>query len=225
MTISRNELTAKALEFIAFLAEQNFKAALDEQSFRDYSVKLRLGQGLLSLYHKPSKNSFSIGTQEYQGDKFAMEKLWHAFVYPHEQHVTGLCAYVDGSFHKERCAWGLVLAEEDSPLAEFSGIVAMNSEDSARQIAGEVTAVLKALDYAAEKSIKSLSIFFDYNGLQFWAQGKWKAQSPIAQFYVAKLMQYKHIAIHWHKVEAHTGHPFNSRADRLAKEAAESITT
>ena len=219
MPISQNELTQKAGEFISFLQDNQISASLDEQSFRDYNCKIRLPQGAIVLYHKPSKGSFSIGTHEYKGSVEEIDRLWHRFVYPNEAQTQGVCAYVDGSFLNGKCAWGLVLAENETILSEGGGVVAMNAEDSARQIAGEVTAVLEALSFAQEKGIKSLTIFFDYNGLQYWAQGKWKPQSPIAQYYVAKLMQYKGIAIKWHKVAAHTGHPFNNRADKLAKAA------
>ncbi|MGL5254922.1 MAG: RNase H family protein [Brevinema sp.] len=221
MTISRNELAKKSGEFISFLENNQISATLDENSFRDYNCKIRLPQGAIILYHKPSKGSFSIGTHEYKGNIEDIERLWHRFVYPNEALVKGVCAYVDGSFLNAKCAWGLVLAEGETILFEGGAVVDMNAEDSARQIAGEVTAVLEALQFALDKGIKSLTIFFDYNGLEYWATGKWKPQSPIAQYYVAKLMQYKGISIKWHKVAAHTGHPFNNRADKLAKAACE----
>ncbi|MGL5722555.1 MAG: RNase H family protein [Brevinema sp.] len=219
MTISQHELTQKSQEFILFLEANSVSAALDEQSFRDYNCKIRLPQGAIVLYHKPSKKSFSIGTHEYKGNIEEIERLWHRFVYPNEAKVAGTCAYVDGSFLNGKCGWGLVLAEGETILFEGGDVVAMSAEDSARQIAGEVTAVLQALNFAKENNIQSLTVFFDYNGLQYWAEGKWKPQSPIAQYYVAKLMQYKGITIKWHKVAAHTGHPFNNRADKLAKAA------
>lgn len=221
MTISRKELTAKAGEFINYLAEHHINAFLEEDSFRDYHCKIFLPEGRLILYHKPSKKTFSIGVHEYTGDKDTVEKLWCYFVFPDEKHVQGLCAYVDGSFMKEKCAWGLVLAQNDEILAEKNGLVDMSIENTSQQIAGEITAVLQALEYAKEHQVKSLTIFFDYIGLQYWAEHKWKTQSPISQYYVAKLMQYSNIKILWHKLAAHTGHPLNSKADMLARQAIE----
>ena len=221
MTKSYEELKKESARFVAFLQEQNIDTHIDESSYRDYNVKLRERTGnTLIMYHKPSKKTFSLGTHEITNPSFkdTIEDLFHQFQYPKEQAVTGLCAYVDGSFYRERIGWGLVLVEDGLILEEKSGVCDLSPEEGSRQIAGEVQSVLEAVEYALDKGILSITIYYDYIGLEKWATGQWKAQSAIGQYYKAKMMQYK-ISITWKKVKAHTGNRFNELADKLAKKS------
>ncbi|MGL4393785.1 MAG: RNase H family protein [Brevinema sp.] len=217
MTISYQELLQESQKFISYLHEQNIDAALDEASFRDYHVKIKLLNTVAALYHKPSKKTFSLSVQiSADAQKEHIQDLWHSYLFPDEKAVTGLCAYVDGSFMDGKISWACVIAENNELVFEGKGLVPLSAEEGSRQIAGEVYAVLNALEYLKNTGEKTLTIYYDYKGLEMWATKKWKANSPIAQFYVAKLMQYR-VSINWKKVKAHTGHRFNEQADRLAK--------
>ncbi|MGL4367313.1 MAG: RNase H family protein [Brevinemataceae bacterium] len=220
MSISKNELTAEAEKFIIFLNNLEITAKIIPNSFRDYHVKLLFFNSIsATLYHKPSKQQFTLSTHEIQDaeTKYTIDQLWHQYKFP-EEFEPGLCAYTDGSFTSGKIGWGLVLTLNNSIIEEKYGIVPLSPEAGAHQIAGEIQAVLEALEYAQTNNIKEISIYYDYAGLEMWATKKWKAQSPIAQYYTAKLMQYR-ITIKWKKIAAHTGHIFNERADLLAKTA------
>lgn len=220
MTKSKQELYIESQKFINFLSSQNIQSTLNEDSFRDYHVKINTSYGTIILYHKPSKNSFSVGTHELpESNKEIISLLWHQYRHPQEQDIMGLCAYVDGTYINEHTAWGLVLVENGRIIKEDSGLVDTFSEENTRQIAGEIHAVLAALNFAKEKNISSLTIFYDYKGLEMWATKKWKAESTIAKFYIQQLSTYT-IPITWIKVWAHTGHIYNERADKLAKTRA-----
>lgn len=220
MTKSYQELLSESQKFISFLQEQAISAELDENSFRDYNVKIKLLGTSIILYHKPSKKTFSIGCHHITNQTLSlkMQELWHQYLFPEELNIDGIAAYVDGSCINHKIGWGLVIVEKNEIIYESKGLVPLNEEDGSRQIAGEVYAVLAALEYVKQCGKKHVTIFYDYKGLEMWASNRWKASSSIAQFYVAKLMQYR-ISITWHKVSAHTGHIFNEYADRLAKSA------
>ncbi len=219
MTKSYTELKKESIKFVEFLNQLGIIAYVDESSFRDYNVQIKniLGATVI-LYHKASKNSFSIGTHNISDStlKVQIEELWHRYQCPNIQNIQGICAYVDGSFYNNKIGWGLVIVQDNQILLEDSGIVNLSPEEGSRQIAGEVQGVLEALSYAENHKFSSITIFYDYIGLQKWACGEWKANSSIAQYYSAKMIQNR-IRITWEKVKAHTGNRFNELADQLAK--------
>lgn len=134
---------------------------------------------------------------------------------------THLVAYVDGSYeHSMRqYAYGCVLVlAEDTVTLNGSG----NEEDyvSMRNVAGEILGSEHAIQWAVEHGYSSITIYYDYEGIEKWANGIWKANKIGTQRYkefVAK--QRKKIDISFSKVAAHTGVKYNEMADQLAKAA------
>lgn len=134
---------------------------------------------------------------------------------------THLVAYVDGSYeHSMRqYAYGCVLVlAEDTVTLNGSG----NEEDyvSMRNVAGEILGSEHAIQWAVEHGYSSITIYYDYEGIEKWANGIWKANKIGTQRYkefVAK--QREKIDISFSKVVAHTGVKYNEMADQLAKAA------
>ena len=134
---------------------------------------------------------------------------------------THLVAYVDGSYeHSMRqYAYGCVLVlAEDTVTLKGSG----NEEDyvSMRNVAGEILGSEHAIQWAVEHGYSSITIYYDYEGIEKWANGIWKANKIGTQRYkefVAK--QREKIDISFSKVAAHTGVKYNEMADQLAKAA------
>ena len=61
---------------------------------------------------------------------------------------------------------------------------------------------------------------FDYEGIEKWASGEWKANKALTKFYSGYIAAAKNvIKIEFEHVKAHTGIDGNEEADRLAKEA------
>lgn len=225
MTKNFIELQKESSRFLSFLKEQHINAYVDKNSYRDYHVKIKnIYKSTIILYHKPSKDSFSIGTHEIAEEqiKIKIEELWYQFQYPNATKIKGLCAYVDGSFYKGHIGWGLVIVQDNTILEEKGGVLTISADNGSNQIAGEVQGVLEAVEYALNQNIMEINIYYDYIGLEKWATGKWKARSAIGQYYIAKMMQHK-VKIHWHKVKAHSGNPFNEKADKLAKKYIDNL--
>ena len=132
-----------------------------------------------------------------------------------------LVAYVDGSYdHNQlRYAYGCVFVFQDE-------VVTLNGSDcdadyvSMRNVAGEILGSEHAISWAVEHGYQHIRIYYDYEGIEKWANGMWKANKPGTQRYKEFISEKREqIEISFHKVEAHTGVTYNEMADRLAKEA------
>ncbi|MGL4676619.1 MAG: RNase H family protein [Brevinema sp.] len=218
MVVGYQELLIESSRFIEFLSLLGVHAERVENSFRDYHVKLLVDNMIVILYYKSSKQTFSIGTQEIKNtiQKTDIENLWYRFQYPDLQEFSGLCAYVDGSFYQNQVGWGVVLVENNQIVYTLGGRLEDSTSSVSHQIAGEIQSVLEALSYAVHHGYSTITIFYDYVGLQKWATGEWKVKSEVAQNYRIELQKYS-IQITWCKIAAHTGNRFNEMADKIAK--------
>lgn len=130
-------------------------------------------------------------------------------------------AYVDGSYSGEqkKYAYGCVILYQGK-RHELSG----SGEDSEylgmRNVAGEILASTKAVEWAIGRQAASIVIYHDYAGIQMWADGQWKTNRKGTREYREFIADArKNIDIRFVKVAAHTGVELNERADRLAKAA------
>ena len=99
-----------------------------------------------------------------------------------------------------------------------------NREDYAQlhNVAGELEAAKFVMWYAVDKKIKEITLFYDYQGIEAWAVGDWKANLPYTQDYVKFYSKVKMaVKVNFVKVKAHTGIELNEVVDKLAKEAIE----
>lgn len=127
--------------------------------------------------------------------------------------------YVDGSFINGACGYGAVIIEDDQVIHEISGNLSGSEYESIRQVAGEIEAAMKSLDWAAENNYFDVQVFYDYKGVECWATKEWKAKNPLTKKYAAYFNNCK-VSIEWVKVKAHSGVEWNDRADELAKNGA-----
>ena len=127
--------------------------------------------------------------------------------------------YVDGSFINGATGYGAVVLENGKVVDELSGAVDASEVNETRQVAGELVAVKKALNWCCEHSVDEVSIYYDYLGIEKWATRQWKTNQPLTKDY-ARFVAECPIKIHWHKVDSHTGNRWNDRADSLARQGA-----
>lgn len=130
-------------------------------------------------------------------------------------------AYVDGSYSggQKKYAYGCVILYQGK-RHELSG----SGEDpeylGMRNVAGEILASTKAVEWAIGQQAASIVIYHDYAGIQMWADGQWKTNRKGTREYREFIADArKKIDIRFVKVAAHTGVELNERADRLAKAA------
>lgn len=131
-------------------------------------------------------------------------------------------AYVDGSYCKKQKAYGsgVVMLYEDKVIktASFKGedpsIVGMWN------VAGEIKAAERAMLWALRMGFTKLILHYDYEGIEKWCNGAWKAKKEGTQNYAYMYGKVKQgIEIEFIKVKAHSGDKYNDLADRLAKDA------
>lgn len=134
----------------------------------------------------------------------------------------GLIAYVDGSYNikTKEYGFGCILIEGQKVIKELSGKGDKGALVSMRNVAGEILGSLAAMKFALENGYPGVCIYYDYEGIEKWANGLWRANKIGTQNYQKLVNEYrKKINISFIKVLAHSGDFFNERADKLAKKA------
>ncbi|SFE62816.1 ribonuclease H1 domain-containing protein [Peptostreptococcus sp. D1] len=131
-------------------------------------------------------------------------------------------AYVDGSFDSTFNTYGsgVVILKNDVVIEQFS-IKGDNDEfTSMRNVAGEINASIIAMKYCYDNNYDNLTIYYDYNGIEKWFTGEWKANKKGTQEY-KKISNFygEKIKIKFVKVKAHSGNKYNELADELAKKS------
>ncbi|RHO81508.1 RNAse H family protein [Ruminococcus sp. AF42-9BH] len=131
-------------------------------------------------------------------------------------------AYVDGSFEKSigRYAFGCVLLTPDGQEIRESGSGSDPSGVAIRNVAGEMLGAMNAVKWAQENGYPAVEIRYDYEGVEKWVTGVWRAKTPLTSKYAVHMQEAgKKIQISFCKVAAHTGNHYNEEADQLAKSA------
>jgi ribonuclease HI len=134
----------------------------------------------------------------------------------------GLIAYVDGSYNvkTQMYGYGCVYIENQQVIKEMYGQGTDKELTSMRNVAGEILGCETAVCYAIDQGYEGIYIYYDYEGIEKWAVGAWKANKVGTIAYAKKMQGWqKEIQIQFIKVLAHSGDVYNERADRLAKKA------
>lgn len=130
-----------------------------------------------------------------------------------------LVAYVDGSYNPatKKPGWGVVVLQEGIPIWVAWG--SLDKYTESRQIGGELKAAMIAVQFAYSWG-ESLTIYHDYNGIEYLATGVWKAnpQNMLTTLY-QKWMQKMALKVDYQfvKVKGHSGDRWNDYADWLSK--------
>ena len=131
--------------------------------------------------------------------------------------VDGSC--MPGPEERLRLGWGLLVKRNGKEIHRDFGDDIPSEASEHRNVAGEILGILKALEWCQQAGVKEVTLYYDYQGLESWATGAWKAKLPFTKTY-AQTVQQAGITIHWVKVAAHSGNPENDLVDQLAKMGA-----
>ena len=136
--------------------------------------------------------------------------------------TTEALAYVDGSFNLSRGIYGYggVLLSRDGSLTPLRGHGRDDTLRAMRNVAGEIHGAMAAIEAAAAIGMHSITIFYDYMGIEMWANGQWKTNKEGTRAYKAFIDEKRaSIDIQFQKVAANTGVRFNELVDQLAKQS------
>lgn len=134
----------------------------------------------------------------------------------------GLIIYVDGSFNikTKEYGYGCVIIEGQKVIQKLYGKGNQPEYVSMRNVSGEILGCMTALQYALDHGYQNVWIYYDYEGIEKWANGLWKANKPGTQKYVKTIQNFRNdLHIQFIKVLAHSGDTYNEMADALAKKA------
>ena len=132
------------------------------------------------------------------------------------------CAYVDGSYDSgsHQYSFGAVIMPDADSELEFSRKFENSENANIRNVAGEIKGSEFAIQYALDQGWNSISIYYDYYGIEKWATGEWKRNLVATKSYFDFCQNaLKKIKINFIKVKGHSGNIYNDKADALARKA------
>lgn len=145
-----------------------------------------------------------------------------------EWQISDITAYIDGSYddRKKLYSYAGIIFLKNNERTEFSYADSNSSLISLRNVAGEIKAAMHVIDLALKNEAKSIDIYYDYAGIENWANKSWRANNPFTQKYVEYIETVKSkIDIYFKKVKSHSGIKYNDEVDLLAKKAIENYET
>lgn len=237
------ELRKQAEKFINSLETDEIQGSIAQDGFRDYMVKINITRGQelfgnINLYYSPNKHCFSLKTHELIDKSIIpnIEAAWARFFYGNQipikpsissEMVTKSWeyeAYVDGSFVDGPVGYGTLILKSGKPVYEIGATVLTPALLDMHQVGGELQAVYTVIEWCQNNHVPGISIFYDYEGIERWATGSWKANNPATQAY-ASFIRDCGIQITWNKIKSHSGNPWNEYVDQLAKQGSQSSKT
>lgn len=177
--------------------------------------------------HQTIQKAFKTsGEVQYSVQASALQSQHQAGAEAHAEELQNLpldhcLAYVDGSFNvaTDVYGYGVILLTHQGPY-EFQGNGTDAELASMRNVSGEIYGSMRAVTEALRLGFSAITIYYDYMGIECWANGSWKTNKQGTANYKAFMQQHSRlIDIRFQKVRAHTGVYYNEAVDRLAKQA------
>lgn len=126
--------------------------------------------------------------------------------------------YVDGSYNKKvgYYGWAYTIYKNNKAIKKDCG--KDNIASDIWQVAGELSATMRAIEYCYEHYINNICINYDYIGIKEWVTQKWKAKNKWTKMYQDFMLDYmKDMNISFNKIKSHSGNIYNDEVDELAK--------
>ena len=145
-----------------------------------YAVKKGKKTGIFYNWDEVKELISGFSGAEYKG--FKNEKDANDYLYgldieqlSFEDDKT-LTAYVDGSFDVDtmRYSYGVVCIFNNEVIEKLCAVGENKDAASMRNVAGELSGAMNAINYAVKNGYEKIKIYHDYEGIGKWARGEWK---------------------------------------------------
>lgn len=129
--------------------------------------------------------------------------------------------YVDGSYNADTGYYGygcLIDYGDKRKVLYGNGVCKANG----RNVEGEVAGARAALsDISRGGNSKNVIMYYDYEGIGSWADGRWKTNKDYTSSYAdfVKKCRSEGMQIEFYHVKGHTGNQGNEYVDKIAKVA------
>lgn len=137
--------------------------------------------------------------------------------------------FVDGSYNKynKKIGYGILIipSMDKSQWIQISNCLSndqLNKYGKHLNISGEIIGTLESIKNCVKQNVFNIKVYYDYAGIEMWANNKWSTNSPISIMYkqeLAKLKTNYKINLTFQKVKAHSNIQYNEIVDKLAKKS------
>ena len=131
-----------------------------------------------------------------------------------------LLAYVDGSYEHslKKYAFGCVFILPNGKIYTQYGNGDNEKYLQHRNVMGEMLGALYATKAAMLNGYREIEIRYDYQGIEKWATGEWRARNDETITYAGTMREWgRMLKLTFTKVAAHTNVKYNELADQTAK--------
>lgn len=191
-----------------------------------YAVRKGRKKGIFDTWDECKQNVLGFPDAVYKSFK-TYEEAKNFIKFKEDENLINnefeLEAYIDGSYEDSKKLFSYAcIIFFNGKKEEFSNCSNDNKLLELRNVAGELKASMYVLDFAKKNNLKNIAIYYDYAGIEKWANGEWKANLEFTKYY-AKFTKdiMKDIKVHFIKIKSHTGNKYNEEVDKLAKLAIE----
>lgn len=136
--------------------------------------------------------------------------------------INSAVAYVDGSYDAatKRYSYGCLVFHNGKV---YKSARAFNDDMvTMRNVAGEISGAITVMKWCVDNGVQVLNLYYDYEGIEAWCTGRWRANKPYTQNYVQTYRKYTDdhkLTVIFHKVKSHSNNRYNDFVDKLAKQA------
>jgi len=186
-----------------------------------YAVKKGRKKGIFYTWEECRKQVDNFSNAEFKS--FTALEMAQEFINDDNKNfeIKSLISYVDGSYDKLKKIYGSGIVFLEDPEEKTFSFAGNNKEYAkSRNVAGEISACIYAMEYAKENKYEKIIINHDYIGLEKWCTGSWKTNKIITKAYkncCDYMCNFLIIKFNW--IRGHSGDKHNEMADKLAKKA------